>query len=135
MRFKSELTLDGDDELWDDWKDLGSTLFKHIEGSLHREESVWVLLLTDALEEDGEVMMVVKGHDVDLPEKLVGGTVINGDWEITPVVETAEFGCWNGTSVGCSCFRFGYGCLLLWLSQRGGLSTETFSFFECDTCT
>ena len=53
------LTLDWDDELWDNWKDFGSSFFKHVESSLDGEESVWLLLLSDSFEEDWEVVMVV----------------------------------------------------------------------------
>jgi len=45
--------LDGDDELGDDGKDLSTTLLKHVEDTLDGEESVRILLLTDALEENG----------------------------------------------------------------------------------
>ena len=34
--------------------------------------------------------MVVKGHDIDLPEKFVLRAMVNGDGEITSVVETTE---------------------------------------------
>jgi hypothetical protein len=46
------LTLDGNDKLRNDGKYLGTTFFKHIEHALHCEETVWVLLLSDTLEED-----------------------------------------------------------------------------------
>lgn len=84
------LTLDWDDELWDDWKDLGSALFEHIEHSLHREESVWILLLSDTLEEDWQVVMVVELSNINLPVDSVLGSVLNGDWKISTVVESAE---------------------------------------------
>ena len=47
------LTLDGDDELRDDGEDLSTALLKHVEDTLDGEESVRILLLTDALEENG----------------------------------------------------------------------------------
>jgi hypothetical protein len=47
------LTLDGDDELGDDRENLSTTLLKHVEDTLDGEESVRILLLTDALEENG----------------------------------------------------------------------------------
>ena len=53
------LTLDGDNELRDHGQHLGASLFQHIENALHCQKSVWVLLLTDALEKDGQVVMVV----------------------------------------------------------------------------
>ena len=75
----------------DDWKDLCTTFLKHVKHSLHRKESVWVLLLTDSLKEDGEVVIVVEGHDVNLPEDSVLRAVVNANGQITPVIEATEF--------------------------------------------
>jgi len=110
--------LDRNDELRNDWEDLCTTFFKHIESALSGKESVWLLLLTNAFEEDWKVVMVVKGHDVDFPKELVGGTVVNCNWEITSVVEASEFGGWNWTSSGGSGLRLGNGSLLFGLSER-----------------
>ena len=52
-------TLDGDNQLRDDWKNFSATFLKHIENTLHSQESVWVLLFSDSLEEDGEIMMII----------------------------------------------------------------------------
>ena len=76
--------------MWNNWKHLCSTLLKHVESSLDREESVWLLLFADSFKEDREVVMVVKGHDVDFPEEFVLWAVINGDWKVASVIETAE---------------------------------------------
>ena len=73
------LTFDGNNELRNDWEYLGSSLLKHIEHTLHCQKSVWVLLLSDTLEEDGQVMMVVQLLDFDLPVDLVLGSVLNGN--------------------------------------------------------
>ena len=43
--------------------------------------------------------MVVKGHDVDLPEKFVLRAMVDGDGEITSVVEKSKFGNGNLSSV------------------------------------
>ena len=85
-----KLTLDRDDELRNNWKHLCSTLLKHVESSLDREESVWLLLFADSFKEDWEVVMVVKRHYVDFPEEFVLWAVVDGDREISSVVETAE---------------------------------------------
>jgi len=74
---RDALTLDRDDKLGDDGEDLGATLLEHVKDTLDGEESVGILLLTDALEEDGEVMMVVELHHVDLPVDFVLGAVLN----------------------------------------------------------
>jgi len=82
--------LDWDDELWDDWEHLGATLLQHVEASLDREETVRVLLLADTFEEDWQVVMVVQLHNVDLPEDLVWWSVLDGDWQVSAIVETSE---------------------------------------------
>ena len=52
-------SLDWNNKLWDDWEDFGTTLLEHIKHSLDCKESVWVNLLSNTFEEDGEVVMVV----------------------------------------------------------------------------
>jgi hypothetical protein len=49
------------------------------------------LLFTDALEEDGQVMMIIELLNFNLPVNLVLGTMFNGNREITSVVESSEF--------------------------------------------
>ena len=128
-----KLTLDGDDELRDDGKDFGSALFEHVESALDREESVWLLLLADSFEEDGEVVVVVEGHDVDFPKEFVLRAVVDGDGEVAPVVEATELGGWDGPSVGGTCSRFFCAGELFWLQQRGGVATNACSLLECCT--
>ena len=84
------LTLDRNDELRDDRKDLGTALFQHVESSLEREESVRVSLLSNPLEEDGEVMMVVKLSHIHFPVDSVVATVLNSDGKISAVIESSE---------------------------------------------
>ena len=92
------------------------------------KESVGVLLLTDALHEDGEVVMVVKFVHLNLPCDLVGHAVLNLDGQVSTVVEAAELarcdlslldsasfgskGSWNGD----------------FFVQRAGVSAGTFTF-------
>ena len=85
-----DLTLDRDDKLRDDWKNLSSALLEHVEYSLNCQESVWILLLSDTLEEDRQVMMIVKLLDFNFPVDLILRTVLNCDWEVTSVVESSE---------------------------------------------
>ena len=88
------------------------------------------MLFTDTLEEDGQVVMVVKLHDIDLPKDSVLGTVFDGDGKVTSVVETSKFRgndrtTVNGTSDGL--LNFGLGD---WFKEGGGLSTETLTFLK-----
>ena len=54
-------------------------MLEEVEDALDSKESVWILLLTDSLHEDGKVMMVVELVDFDLPVNLVRGAMLNLD--------------------------------------------------------
>lgn len=98
------LTLDRDDELGNDWQYFGSSFGQHVKDTLHSEEAVRVLLLTDALEEDRQVVVVVELCHVDLPVDAVeGGPVDRRDWEVAPVVKSAEVGRLNTARVLGAC--------------------------------
>lgn len=124
------LTLDGDDELRNDGEDLGTTLLEHVEDALHCEETVWVLLLTDALEEDGQIMVVVQLLDLNLPIDTVLGTMLNCDGEVASVVESTELRSRDvsfveGTSDGLLRCR-----PLLGLEEADSAATETFALLD-----
>ena len=85
-----QLTFDGDDELWDNGQDFGVSACEEVEDSLNGEESVWVLLLADALHEDRQVVMIVKLGDFNFPGNFVGLTVLNLNWKVSTIVETTE---------------------------------------------
>ena len=74
----------------DDGEDFGSALFEHVESALDRQESVGVVLLAEAFEEDGQIVVVVKLSDLHFPPDLVLGTVLDGQGHITAVVEVTE---------------------------------------------
>ena len=124
------LTLDGDDQLRDDWEHLGATLLEHVEDALHREETVWVLLLTDSLEEDGQVMMVVELGHVDLPVDFVLRPVLDGNGQVTTVVEATELTSNDVSSQRGASLWLGDLDLWLWHGLTGRHSTGAFSLFE-----
>lgn len=124
------LTLDWDDELGDDGKHLGSSLVEHIEDALHCEESVWVLLLSDALEEDGQVMVVVQLLDLNFPVDAVLRSVLDGNWEISSVVEASELAGRDVSHVECACLGFLRCRSLLWLVEADCLASESLSFLQ-----
>jgi len=125
-----KLTLNWDDKLGNHGKHLGTTLLEHVEHTLHGEETVGVLLFADTLEEDGQVMMVVELHNVDLPEDSVLGAMLDRDGQVTTVVEASELGGHDSTAVDST----SDGLLNDGLSdgfQKGGcLSTETFTLLK-----
>lgn len=102
---RGSLTLDRNDKLGDDGEDLGLTVLKKVEDSLDGEEAVWVLLLTDALHEDGQVVVVVKLFDLDFPSNFVGRAVLNLDGQVSTVVKASELRGSDFSLLLCSGFR------------------------------
>ena len=92
------------------------------------KESVGVLLLTDALHEDGEVMMVVKFVHLNLPCNLVGRTMLNLNGQISTIIEAAELrrsdlSLLDSTSSGGKNSR-----LSNWFVKRARVSSRAFAF-------
>lgn len=100
------LTLDGDDQLGNHGQHLGASLLEHVEYSLHGQESVWVLLLSDAFEEDGQVVVVVELLDFNFPVDFILRAVLDSDWEISSIIEPSEFTWRNVSCVECSSSGF-----------------------------
>jgi hypothetical protein len=65
-----ELTLDRNDELWNDRQYLGTAMPQHVLDSMLYEELVWMLCFTEAFEEQGKVMVVIKFLNFYLEKKL-----------------------------------------------------------------
>lgn len=114
----------------DDGEDLGAALLKHVEDTLDGEESVGVDLLADTFEENGEVMMVVELGDIDFPVDFVLGSVVDGDGEISSIVEASELTGGDGSRLDSSGFRGGQLGSLLGFSERGGLTSTAVSFLK-----
>ena len=103
-------SLNWDDELRNNGKNLGTSSLKHIENALNSKESVGVHLFTDAFKEDWQVVMIVELLNFDLPLDLVLRTMLNCNWEITSIVEESELrngnlSSDNSTSFGLLNFR------------------------------
>ena len=114
----------------DDREDLSTTLLEHVKDTLDGEESVWVLLLTNTLEENGKVMMVVELLDLNLPVNAVLRAVLNCNREISTVVETAELTCGNGTIVESTSPGFLRCWLVLRLKKADSAATETLTLLD-----
>ena len=114
----------------DDWQNLSTTLLKHIKDTLDGEESIWVLLFTDTFEENGQVMVIVKLLDLNLPVDAVLGTVFNSNGKISSIVETSEFGGRNVSLVESTSNRLLRCRLLLGLKEADSASTKTFTFLK-----
>jgi hypothetical protein len=124
------LTLNGDDELRDNRKDFSTTLLEHIENTLNSQETVWVLLLTDTLEEDGKVMVIVKLLDLNLPVDAVLGTVFNSNGKISSVIEAAELACRDVTLIESTSTGLLRCRLLLGLKETDSAATKTLTLLH-----
>lgn len=124
------LTFNGDDELGDDGEDFSTTLLEHIENTLNGEETVWVLLLTDTLEENGQVVMVVKLLNLNFPIYSILRAVLNSDGKVTTVVESTELASRNRTLVkGTSSWLLG--CrLILGLKEADSAAADTLTLLN-----
>jgi len=68
------------------------TVLEHVEGALDREEAVRLLLLAQAVAEDGEVVVVVELLNVHLPLNLIADArVLDRDGKVSALVEPTEF--------------------------------------------
>jgi hypothetical protein len=70
---------------------------------LHGQEAVRVLLLADAFEEDGEVVVVVQLGHVDLPVDFVLRSMLDSNGEVSAIVETAELAGSDHSAGNCAC--------------------------------
>lgn len=61
-----QLTLYGDDELRDDRQDFGATVLQHVVYTLPGEEVVWVGCLTQTIEEERQVVVIIQLFNLHL---------------------------------------------------------------------
>jgi hypothetical protein len=124
------LTFNGDDELRDDGEHFSTTLLEHIEDTLNGEETIWVLLLTDTLEENGQVVVVVKLLNLNFPIYSILRAVLNSNGKVTTVVESAELACRDGAIVkGTSSWLLGRR-LVLGLEEADCAATNTLTLLN-----
>ena len=122
--------LDWDDQLRNDWEDFSSTLLQHVKDTLNGEETVGIGLLTDSLEEDWQVMMVIQLLDINFPGDFVLWSMFNGNWKISTLVESSEIAYWNVSLCESSSDWLLNNWLFLWFVQRNSLASHTFSLLE-----
>ena len=94
------------------------------------KESVGVLLLTDALHEDGEVMMVVKFVHLNLPCNLVGGAMFNLNGQVSTIIEAAELAWCDLSLLISASFWSKHSRLSHCPVKRAGISAVTFAFLS-----
>ena len=130
IQIQIKLTLDRYNELRNNWKHFRSSFFKHVEHSLDSQESVGILLLSDSLEEDGQVVVVIQLLDFYFPVNFVLGSMLNGNGKISSVVESSEFTRWDQSSLESSSFRLLRKRFFSWLIQTCSFSSKTFTLFQ-----
>ena len=69
--------------------------------------------------------MVVELSNINLPVDSVLGSVLNGDWEISTVVESAELRWWNLSSSHGTGDWLLHSWLVLWLAERVSVSSNS----------
>ena len=74
--------------------------------------------------------MVVELAHIDLPADVERCSVLNADWKITAVVETAELRWLNSSWFDCIGSWLLLGWLFLWLVEGAILSTGTRSLLQ-----
>jgi hypothetical protein len=116
--------------LRNDGQYLSTSLFEHVEDSLHSQKSVWVLLFSDAFEEDRQIMVVIELLDLNFPVNSVLRSVFNSNRQIPSVVESSEFTGRDSSLLKSSSSGLLRKRSVLGLVQTGGFSTEAFSFFQ-----
>lgn len=80
----------------DYWQNFVVANFEHVLHALYSQKAIWVLLLSDTIEENWEVVMVIELLHVNLPANYVLDTlVLHLDWKITAVVKGAENRVWR----------------------------------------
>ena len=85
------LTFDGDDQLGNHGQHLGASLFEHVEYSLNSQESVWILLFSNSLKENWQVVMVIELLNLNFPVDSVLWTMLNCNRKIPSVIESPKF--------------------------------------------
>jgi len=75
-------------------------------------------------------MVVIELQDVDLPEDVVGLTVLNGNGKVTSIVETSEFTRGDKSLVSCTSLRSHNHGLVLGFVQGGNFASNTATALE-----
>lgn len=122
--------FDWDNELRDDWEDLGTTLLEHVKDTLNGQESIWVLLLSDSFEEDWQVVMIVELSYINFPVDSILLSMLDGNWEVSSVVESSEFRWCDSSFSDCTSLWFLLTWFLLWLKEGRSVSTKSHTLLQ-----
>ncbi len=132
VRKRKWLTLDWNNQLRNDWENLSTALLKHVKDTLNSEETVGILLFSNSLEEDGQVVVVVELLDTVLgfPLNLKLRSMLNSNGQVSSIVESSEFTGRDISSIECSSNWFLRCWSFLWFVETNGFSTKTFALLK-----
>ena len=103
-RLPYTLTFNGDDQLGNHRQDLVASLLQHFVHTHDAQEAVRVVLFTDTIKENGQVMVVVQFFTRNFPHNLVADTrVVDFNGQVSTVIESAEFRLGNVTLILSVC--------------------------------
>jgi len=98
-----EGTLNRNDKLWQDSQNFVFASNDKLVTAAVSQELGRLCRLSETLEEDGQVVVVVEHLDLDLPLNLPGGAIeVNHNWHVIPFVKHLELGRWDN-SKQCVC--------------------------------
>ena len=132
VRKRKWLTLDWNNQLRNDWENLSTALLKHVKDTLNSEETVGILLFSNSLEEDGQVVVVVELLDTVLgfPLNLKLRSMLNSNGQVSSIVESSEFTGRDISSIERSSNWFLRCWSFLWFVETNGFSTKTFALLK-----
>jgi len=123
-------SFDWNNQLWDNWKNFSTTLFKHIENTLNCKESIWIDLFSYTLKEDWKIMMIIKLLNINFPIDFILWTMFNCYWKISSVVEKSEFTDWDLSTIDGTSSWLKWDWFSLWLIQTETLSSKAITFLK-----
>ena len=89
--------VDWKDELRDDGQEFLWSGLDHVDNPLDCEEPVWIVNLPEAVDEDGEINVVVELSHIAAPKHLVPScAVVDLDWKVAAGVILPEDSGLNG---------------------------------------
>lgn len=125
--YRNICTLDGDNQLRNDWQYFASTLVQQIICTHYGKWTIRVDFLSAPVEENGQIVVIIETLSRDLPNKFrVWALVINSDRQISSIIIASELWCWHFPLLeGTAFWWWGLMLLLLLKGRRSSASSTT----------